>query len=131
VRVDGVHLATVRADAMIVATATGSTAYSLSAGGPVLTPLARELLLTPVAPHLSRMRPIVLPPASVIDIEVQTDLTAIVSVDGQIDLPIAGGGGVTCRLSPHRARFVRLGPPSDFFHKIAEHLNLSTRHGEA
>src|SRR5262249_22421922 len=54
--VDGVHLARIRGDALILATATGSTAYNLSAGGPVLMPLSRAMLLTPVAPHLSRMR---------------------------------------------------------------------------
>jgi NAD+ kinase len=125
--VDGVHLARVRADAMIVATATGSTAYNLSAGGPVLMPLSRELLLTPVAPHLSRMRPIVLPPEAVISIKVETDHLAIVSVDGQLDRPLLSGGVVEARLSTHVARFIRFGPPSDFFHRLAGHLNLSTR----
>ncbi len=125
--VDGVHLARVRADAMIVATATGSTAYNLSAGGPVLMPLSRELLLTPVAPHLSRMRPIVLPPDSVISIQVETDHLAIISVDGQLDRPLLSGCVVEARLSKHVARFIRFGAPSDFFHKLAGHLNLSTR----
>lgn len=130
VAVDGVHLARVRADAIIIATATGSTAYNLSAGGPVLMPLSRELLLTPVAPHLSRMRPILLPPDSVIEIEVESEHGAIVSVDGQVDRPLTSGCAVVARLSDHVARFIRLGPPSDFFHKLAQHLNLSTQREE-
>jgi NAD+ kinase len=128
--VDGVHLARVRADAMIVATATGSTAYNLSAGGPVMIPQSRDLLLTPVAPHLSRMRPLVLPSDAVIEIEVETDHSAVVSVDGQVDRPLRSGCVVVCRRSPHVARFIRMGPPSDFFFKLADHLNLSTQRGD-
>lgn len=130
VAVDGVHLARVRADAMIVATATGSTAYNLSAGGPVLMPASRELLLTPVAPHLSRMRPVALPPDSVVEIQVVAENSAVVSVDGQIDRPLESGGVVICRRSHNVARFIRFGPSSDFFAKLAQHLNLSTERGE-
>jgi NAD+ kinase len=131
VAVDAVHLARVRADGIIVCTGTGSTAYNLSAGGPVMMPRSRELLLTPVAPHLSRMRPIVLPSDSVIEIEVDTDHGAVVSVDGQIDQPLENGSVVVVRRSPHVARFIRLGPPGEFFNRLAHHLNLSTRHGES
>jgi NAD+ kinase len=131
VAVSGVHLARVRADAMIVSTATGSTAYNLSAGGPVLMPDSHELLLTPVAPHLSRMRPIVVGPDAVIEVSVETENAAIVSVDGQVDRPLTSGTTVVVRESEHVARFIRLGPPSDFFHKLAEHLNLSTKREQA
>jgi len=127
ISVDGEHLARVRADGIIVATATGSTAYNLSAGGPVLMPLSRQLLLTPVAPHLSRMRTVVLPPEAMVAIQVETDHQAIISVDGQLDRPLSSGCVVEVRISKHVARFVRFGPPSEFFHKLAEHLNLSTR----
>jgi NAD+ kinase len=128
--VDGVHLARIRGDALIIATATGSTAYNLSAGGPVLMPLSRALVLTPVAPHLSHMRPIVLTEDSTIAVTVETEGDAVVSVDGRVDLPVASGEVVVVRRSPHVARFVRLGPPSTFFERLAHHLNLSTRHGE-
>lgn len=131
VAVSGVHLARVRADAIIVATATGSTAYNLSAGGPVLMPESRELLLTPVAPHLSRMRPIVVGPEAVIEVGVESENPAVVSVDGQVDRPLSSGDVVVVRRSQHLARFIRLGAPSDFFHKLAGHLNLSTKREQA
>ncbi len=73
VSIDGVRLAIHRCDAVIAATATGSTAYSLSAGGPILHPESRELLLTPVAPHLGSARPLVLAPDAVIDLTVTAD----------------------------------------------------------
>ena len=130
IAVDGVHLARIRGDAMIVSTATGSTAYNLSAGGPVLMPQSRELLLTPVAPHLSRMRPIVLPPESMVEIRVEGEHGAVVSIDGQVDQPLTNGCSVATKLSQQVARFVRLGPPSDFFQKLAQHLNLSTQREE-
>ena len=82
---DGVRLAIHRCDAVIVATATGSTAYSLSAGGPIMHPQSPELLLTPVAPHLGSARPLVLPPDTTIDLTITADKEAVVSVDGQID----------------------------------------------
>src|SRR5207253_5456238 len=64
-----------------------------------------------VSPHLSRMRPLVLPGESVVEVQITTDLAAIVSVDGQFDTPITSGCIVRVRQSPHRARFIRLGPP--------------------
>lgn len=125
--IDGEHLATLRADAMIVATATGSTAYNLSAGGPILMPTDPNLLLTPVAPHLSRMRPFVLPVNSVIDLTVESENGAIISVDGQGTVGLATGASVRCRRSQHSARFLTFNGPSDFFHRLALHLNLTSR----
>ncbi len=127
VAVDGQHLATVRADGMIVATATGSTAYNLSAGGPIMLPTAQNLLLTPVAPHLSRMRPFVLPPDSVIDLTVQSEYKAVVSVDGQVARVLESGDTVRCRRAAQSARFVVLDGAGEFFHRLALHLNLTSR----
>ena len=127
VAVDGQHLATVRADGMIVATATGSTAYNLSAGGPIMLPTAQNLLLTPVAPHLSRMRPFVLPPDAVIDLTVQSEYRAVVSVDGQIARVLESGDTVRCRRAAESARFVVLDGAGEFFHRLALHLNLTSR----
>jgi NAD+ kinase len=127
VEVDGEHLATVRADAMIVATATGSTAYNLSAGGPILTPTAQNLLITPVAPHLSRMRPFILPPEAVIDLTVQSDFNAVISVDGQVVRELRSGETIRCRRATQTARFLVLGGAGEFFHRLALHLNLTSR----
>jgi NAD+ kinase len=121
--IDGEQLETVRADGMIVATATGSTGYSLSAGGPVLFPESRQLVLTPVAAHLSRVRPIVLPEHLSVELRVATDHRAVVSFDGQIDEELVSGACVRISRSPYLARFVRLRPPADFYHKLISHLN--------
>jgi NAD+ kinase len=121
--VDGELLETVRADGMIVATATGSTGYSLSAGGPVLFPEARQLVLTPVAAHLSRVRPMVLPEQLSVELRVETDHRAVVSFDGQIDEELTSGACVRISRSQYVARFIRLRPPADFYHKLISHLN--------
>jgi NAD+ kinase len=120
--VDGVRLAIHRCDAVIVATATGSTAYSLSAGGPILHPESPELLLTPVAPHLGSARPVVLPRDATIDLTVTADKEAVVSVDGQIDRPLASGDSVSVCRSAHTARFVRFSKPQDYYAVLAEKL---------
>jgi NAD+ kinase len=122
VSVDGVRLAVHRCDAVIAATATGSTAYSLSAGGPILHPESTELLLTPVAPHLGSARPLVLPPDTVVDLTVTADKEAVVSLDGQIDRLLASGDRVAVCRSAHRARFVRFSKPEEYYGVLAEKL---------
>jgi NAD+ kinase len=123
VSVDGEVLETVRADGMIVSTATGSTGYNLSAGGPVLFPGATQLVITPVAAHLSRVRPLVLPEGLSVELRVETDHRAVVSFDGQIDEELESGACVRIRRSPYPARFVRVRPPTDFYRKLIRHLN--------
>jgi NAD+ kinase len=123
VSIDGVRLAVHRCDAVIAATATGSTAYSLSAGGPILHPESNELLLTPVAPHLGSARPLVLPPDAVIDLTVTADKEAVVSVDGQVDRTLASGDSVSVCRSAHTARFVRFSKPQDYYAVLAEKLD--------
>jgi NAD+ kinase len=122
VSVDGVRLAVHRCDAMIVASATGSTAYSLSAGGPILHPESPELLTTPVAPHLGSARPMVLGSDATIDLTVTGDKEAVVSVDGQVDRSLASGDNVTVCRSAHTARFVRFSKPQDYYSVLAEKL---------
>ena len=123
VSLDGARIAVHRCDAVIVATATGSTAYSMSAGGPILHPESRELLLTPVAPHLAAARPLVLPPDTTINLRMSADDEAIVSVDGQMDRPLGGGQSVTVCHSPHVARFVRFSTPQGYYEMIAHRLD--------
>lgn len=120
--VDGRRLAVYSCDAVIVSTATGSTGYSLSAGGPILHPESRDLVLTPVAPHITPVRPIVLPPASVVDLVVSTDDGASVSIDGQVNRALESGGVVSVCGSPHVARFLRLGERNDYYRVLAERL---------
>lgn len=123
VTIDGRRLAVHRCDAVIVASATGSTAYSLSAGGPILHPESRDIVLTVVAPHLAAARPLVLPPDTVIDLAASADVDAIVSIDGQIDRPLASGEQVSVCRSPHVARFVRFSTPQDYYALLAERLD--------
>jgi NAD+ kinase len=123
VRVDGVTAADFRADGVIVATATGSTAYSLSAGGPVLPPESREMLLTPLAPHLVPNNSLVLPEGAVVEVLLAAGQQATFSVDGERDLDLMSGDTVRVTISPHRARFVRLGPPAQFYERLARRLN--------
>ena len=120
--IDGEMVALYRADAVIVATATGSTAYSLSAGGPVLHPEARELVLTPVSPHLAAGRSLVLHPDAVVSLTVRGEHQAFFSVDGQEDLPLPPGRSVEVRRSPHVATFLRLSPPQRDYLFLARRL---------
>lgn len=123
VRVDDAAVAEFRADGVIVATATGSTAYSLSAGGPVLPPESREMLLTPLAPHLMPSNSLVLPPEAVVEVQLASGQQATFSVDGERDLDLMPGETVRVTISPHRARFARLGPPTEFYARVARRLN--------
>jgi len=124
VAVDGTRLALYRCDAVIVASATGSTAYSLSAGGPILHPESREMVLTAVAPHLSAARTLVLPVDTVVELTVSADSEAVASIDGQVDRTLASTDTVSVRRSPHVARFLRLSPPSDYYARLSERLDL-------
>jgi NAD+ kinase len=107
VEVDGQFVCHVKADGLIVATATGSTAYNLSAGGPIVHPWLDALVLTPIAPHTLTQRPIVLPAAATIvlrpTVDPQADL--IVTFDGQYGAPIAAGDRIRLGQAP---RVVRL-----------------------
>jgi NAD+ kinase len=107
VRVDGDLIGIITADAVIVATATGSTGYSLSAGGPVLHPLSRSLVVTPVASHLSTAAPIVLPEDSAIDLSAVTEGTTALSIDGQGQYEMSGASTVNVKRSNHIARLLR------------------------
>jgi len=122
VRIDGAMLATVGGDGVIVATATGSTAYAVAAGGPILAPDTPALVLTPVAAHLLAIRSLVLSPTARIDIEPQADPAAVLSVDGQVNLDLAPGDRVTVATSPYTATFIRLRPANYFFATLLERL---------
>lgn len=124
VHVDGARLAIYRCDGIIVATPTGSTGYSLSAGGPILAPTEHHLVLTPVSAHMALGRSLVLQPDSTVEMEVTSEQGAIVSVDGQEDTPIASGVRVVVRPSQHVTRFVRFREPATFYAELAEKLEM-------
>lgn len=124
VHIDGARLAIYRCDGIIVATPTGSTGYSLSAGGPILAPTEHHLVLTPVSAHMALGRSLVLQPDSTVEMEVTSEQGAIVSVDGQEDTPIASGVRVVVRPSEHTTRFVRFREPATFYAELAEKLEM-------
>lgn len=117
--VDGEEVITYIADGVIVATATGSTAYSLAAGGPILDPRLRDLLLTPIAPHLSATHSLVLPAHSEIKVTIESDQPATLTIDGQIHQELLNGDTVVVRASEHLCRLLRT-QPQDYFYKTLQ-----------
>jgi NAD+ kinase len=105
---DGMVVTTYHADGLIVATPTGSTAYSLSAGGPLLVPELEAILLTPISPHTLTQRPLVLPETSGLEIRVQDARGGEVrlTVDGQVGCALEQGDWVSVRRSPHPVRML-------------------------
>jgi NAD+ kinase len=106
--IDGEPFTTYAADGLIVATPTGSTAYSLSARGPIVSPRHRAVLLTPVSPHMLFDRSLVLDPSETVDIEVLGHRQAELAVDGVHAATLSGGDTVRCEPSSATARFVRM-----------------------
>ncbi len=105
------HLATYLADGLIVATPTGSTAYSLSAGGPILSPTVRALVVTPICPHTLNARAVVLDPSDVATLAVAEGVEDVwLTVDGQVGVPLQAGDRVEVREAQERTRLVRLRP---------------------
>jgi NAD+ kinase len=91
VAIDGTHLATFIADGLVVSSPTGSTGYSFSAGGPILDPVSRNLVVTPIAAYLSAIRSVVVSPQQVVRCTVVDAYEALVSVDGREDIPVRVG----------------------------------------
>lgn len=120
--VDGQPLTTYKADGVIVATATGSTGYSLAAGGPILNPQADEFLLVPILPHLSLGYSLVLPPEAVVELKIITSHKATLSIDGHISMPLASGSIITVKHSPAKTRFLRIGDRDYFYSRLERKL---------
>ncbi|NQT71563.1 MAG: NAD(+)/NADH kinase [Chloroflexi bacterium] len=120
--VSGQPMTTYRADGVIVATATGSTGYSLAAGGPILFPNAKEFLLTPISPHLGLSAALVLSPDAVVELDVQTAHEARVSIDGQVELPLRSVDTIRVTRSPYTTKLLRIQPQSFFYQTLLERL---------
>jgi len=120
--IDGEPLTTYKADGVIAATATGSTGYSLAAGGPILHPQAKEFLLLPILPHLSSAYTMVLPSTAVVKLRISTPHQAILSIDGHINLPLSNGAIVTIKHSSDRTRFLRIHPETSFYSSLEQRL---------
>jgi NAD+ kinase len=121
VTVDGERLTRYPADGVLVSTPTGSTAYNLSAGGPVVDPRMQCLILTAITPHTLSARPLLLRPDSVIRLSMETRGDAVLSCDGQSRLHMLSGDEVRVTKSPRTTRLVSV-DEHDFLQKLADRL---------
>lgn len=129
VSVDGGFVTRVKADGLIVASATGSTAYNLAAGGPIVHPLVDALVLTPIAPHTLTNRPIVIPGSAVVEVRPFANGDSddvFVTYDGQTGYPMRGGDIVRVRSSGRRLRLVKA-PSRSYFELLREKLKWGER----
>ena len=120
----GEDVTTFSADGVIVATPTGSTAYSFSARGPIVSPKVGCLLLTPVSPHMVFDRPIVLGPDEGVTLQVLGDEPGLLSADGRPGLELPVGSAVRIQQAPQPARLVRREDSPSFFALLREKFSL-------
>lgn len=121
VSVNGRRLTSYPADGVIVATPTGSTAYNLSAGGPILDPNVQAIVITALAPHTLSARPLVLNPESDVRMKVSTDGDAVLSADGQVRLHVLSGDEIRVVRSPRVTNLVTV-EKEDFLIKLSDRL---------
>ena len=126
VSVEGQHATEYRADGLIISTPTGSTAYSLSAGGPILFPTMDAIELTPICSHTLTNRPIVLPGMHRVEVTLLADQEVMVTVDGQVGVNLKQGDTVEVVKAAARIRLVRF-PQKDFFSVLRTKLKWGAR----
>jgi NAD+ kinase len=114
---------TTYADGMILSTATGSTAYNMAVGGPLLHPQVQSAVLTPIAPHLAFDRSLILQPEARVRLQIFTGSQhGAFSADGQMNREIKDGATINIRKSRYVTQFLRRKPPTDFYRIINEKL---------
>jgi len=116
------RLTTYHADGVIVATATGSTAYALAAGGPIIDPRSRALALVPIAAHLTNLPSLVLHEDAVITLKLRSRHPAAFSADGRESIALYEGDVVEVRRAEQTCRFARVHPPSTFYARLTQRL---------
>ena len=126
VSVEGQHATAYRADGLIISTPTGSTAYSLSAGGPILFPTMDAVVLTPICSHTLTNRPIVLPGFQRVEVTLRSDQEVMLTIDGQVGVPLRENDTVAVRQAAPRIRLVRF-PQKDFFSVLRTKLKWGER----
>lgn len=119
---DGYVLTSYNADGLIAATPTGSTAYALAVGGPIMPPELRNILIVPVAPHLSIDRTIILSEGSKVTIKVNTTHQAVLSADGQPPVLLEDGDEVEVSASEYSVSFVRFQDPGYFYRNLNKYM---------
>jgi NAD+ kinase len=116
--VNGDSIGTYAADGVIISTPTGSTAYSLSAGGPVVVPTVESILITPISAHALGVRPLIVPPDAEVEVDTsQSSETLLVTVDGQVGTELIPGEKLVVRRAPNPVHIVRL-PGTSFFERM-------------
>jgi NAD+ kinase len=120
--IDNIPLTNYSADGVIMATATGSTGYALSAGGPIMYPQSADMLLVPVVPHLNLDFSLVLSGSSTVVLQVETTHQATISIDGHTNIALCNGDIIKIRQSKSKTRFARLQPQNYFYHHLEEKL---------
>lgn len=120
--VDGDLLTTYIADGLIISTPTGSTAYAMAVGGPILPPELRNIVVVPIAAHMTLDRAVVLSEGCLVRIYVSTDHQAILTVDGQFEFEMSHGDHIDVHASEHVSRFVRLGSRDYFYRTLVGRL---------
>jgi NAD+ kinase len=120
--IDEKPLTIYRADGVIMATATGSTGYSLAAGGPVLYPQCEDYLLVPIVSHLTPGHSLVIPSQAEVKLQLITTSQATLSVDGHINMPLSNGAVIRIRRSPLKIKFLRLSEQQYFFSTLEDKL---------
>jgi NAD+ kinase len=121
--VDGYMLADYVADGLIAATPTGSTAYALAAGGPILPPEVRNILIIPLAPHLSLDRAVILPEGSCVTITALSDIETVFSIDGQKSVLMQKKDSVHVAAGEFTVKFIRFQDPGYFYRNLGLYLN--------
>lgn len=125
--VNQVHLTNYRADAVIVSTATGSTGYALSAGGPIVFPEAKMMILQPVAAHTGLRDGLILAPDSLIEFQASSSYQASISADGFVDSILSEGEKISIKQSKYTAKFLRAEQPDFFYTALNMRLGLAYR----
>jgi NAD+ kinase len=122
IAIQGRFVTNLRGDGLIVSSPTGSTAYSLSAGGPIIDPAVQSLILTPICPHTLTHRPLIVPGNAEIDVTLTSkDDGAMATLDGQVGVAITQGDKVVIQTSEHRTRLIRF-PESNYYDVLREKL---------
>jgi NAD+ kinase len=122
-RVDGCYLNSFRADGLIISSPTGSTAYSLSAGGPIIAPWVKAIVISPICPHTLTNRPIVLPEEVSVEVILQTENEDVmVTLDGQSGYPLLYRDVVTIKKAAGSIRLI-LSPDKDYYQVLRQKLS--------
>lgn len=122
IAIDGQLVTRLRGDGLIVSTPTGSTAYSLSAGGPIIAPSVQALILTPICPHTLTHRPLVVPSSAALEVTLASqDEGAMTTFDGQVGIAMIQGDTVAIRASEHRTRLIRF-PDRTYYEVLRKKL---------